>query len=269
LSDHATGVSDRVDLGHRIFLAGFFTAFGTGAGLLILGYGLTNSPLIVLAAIVNALLLMAVAQYLYTGDRRIQSLSWVIAAVFLALAIAALALGQSPGSYYLTAQLLMPVLFAAIVATPAVRAFLAAQRGEAPPPELPPREIESLLTPGADGAAVVLREDAKQPAMMYSRILRFAATLLMLCGLGGIALGVLSLVSKGTGWTLLVVAILAIPPALALLVLADDWYYVSTTKGYEKTHLGNIVKNSQLLRNCVTTSLIIVALLAILEGVTR
>ena len=252
-----------------MFLAGFFTAFASGAGLAIVGYGLTKSSPIVLAALVNALLLMAAAQFLYGGNRRTQSLVWVIGALFLALAIAALAMRQSPGSYYLAAQLLMPVLFAAIMATPAVRAFLASQRGEAPPLELPPREVESILASSADGAGVVLREDAKQPAMIYSRVLQLAAILLMLCVLGGMALAVQSLLSKGTGWTLIVVAILALPPALALLTLADDWYYVSTTKGYEKAHLSNIVKNSQLLRNCVTTSIIIVALLAILEGATR
>jgi hypothetical protein len=266
LSDHANVVSDRVDLGHRIFLAGFFTAFAIGPALAIVGYGMTKNPLIAWAALVNGLLMMAAAHYLYAG-RKMERVVWLVGAVFLALAVIAVVKGQGPAGYYLAAVLLMPVLFAGIVATPAVRSFLGYQRGEAPPPELPARPVESFLEARADGLA--LREDAKAPALNYARALRLAAGLLLLCVAGGIVLAVRSLLLNGTGWAMIVLAILAVPSALALLTLADDWRYLATTKGYEKGHLANIVKDSQLLRSFVGVSIAIVALLAIMDVAMR
>jgi hypothetical protein len=270
LSDHATVVNDRVDLGHRVFLAGFFTAFALGPVLAIVGFGLTKSPLIPLVALVNALLQIAAAQYLYAG-RKWERIVWLVGGVFLALAIVAVVRGPSQAGYFLGAQLLTPALFAAIVAIPTVCIFLANQRGEAPPPEPEPmaRAIESILATGPDGQGVALREDAKVSALTYSRVLRLAADLLLLCDVGGITLAVSSLLTKGTGWSVIVVAILSVPTAFSLLTLADDWYFVSTTKGYEKAHLANIVKDSQLLRNCVSMPMAIVALLVILEVAMR
>jgi hypothetical protein len=269
LSDHAKVVNERVDLGQRVFLTGFFLAFAIGPLVAIVGRGLTNNSLITWLALLNAILLMAAAQFLYAG-RKWEMVVWVVGAVFLALAITTFVImGKSPSASFLAAELLMPALFAAFVAMPPVRVFLANQRGEAPPPESAPRSIESILATSPDGGAVAIREDAKGPALTYSRVLLLAAGLVLLCVVGGIVLGVRSLFLTGTGWLVLVAALLAVPTAMALLTLADDWYYVSTTKGYEKAHLANVVKNSQLLRNFVTASIVIIALLTILEVAMR
>jgi hypothetical protein len=272
LSDHAKVVNDRVDLGHRVFLAGFFTAFAIGPLVAIVGKGLTKDPSITpwipWLALLNAILLMGAAHYLYAG-RKWEKVIWVVGLGFLALAIISIFMGKSHAAYYLAAQLMMPALFAAIVATPPVRVFLANLRGEAPPPETAPRQLESILATSPDGASVAIREDAKGPALTYSRVLRLGAGLMLLCVVGGIVMAVRSLLSTGNGWLVIVVAVLSVPSSFALMTLADDWYYVSTTKGYEKAHLANIVKNSQLLRNFVTAAIVIVALLAILEVAMR
>jgi len=263
-------------MGQHVFLAVFFTPFVIGTLIAITGYGLTRSPLIALAATVNVLLLFAAGHYLYAGKRNAERIVWGVGVVFLVLALVAFAMERNLATKHLAIQLLMPAIFAAALGIPSVRVFLAFQRGDyVPPVELPSESatqtvpFESILTPGPEGNGVALREDAKLSALSYARGLRLVAGLLILCTVGGIAIAVLSLVSKGSGVMMFIAALVAVPPALLLLNLADDWYYLATTKGYEKAHLTNIVDNTETLSTWATGSLVVLALLAMLELAMR
>jgi hypothetical protein len=268
LSDHAKPVNDRVDLGHRLFLAGFFLPLALAASTATIGFGLTGHVLIPLVGLANVLALLFAANILHQGNKTAEKVVKFAGLVLLIAGLAVLFTSQNLATCFLGEQLLMFVIFAAAVATPSAGAFFAYQRHEfvelpaeveAPAVEI---QVESVLAGGA------LREEAKAAAKNYSLVLRAAGTLLVLVAFGGIALAIYSLMNGGAGVKLIFASLFALPAAPVLLTLGDRWSFLATTTGHEKAHLSGIAADSQTLVNCASVSAVLLALLAILELAT-
>lgn len=276
MSDHATVTNSRVDMGQRLFLAGFFLPFAFGPTLAGAGYGLTKNPWIALVGVANMAVLLIAAHYLYAGSRTAEKVLAAVAGLFLLAAVAVLIRRINAGTVHLAIQLAMPALFAAAIAIPDVRIYLGFLRGEAPPPDEAAPETadtaavphESIFQTGPDGV-VSLKEDAKTAALGFLKIVRLATGLLVLGIVAAAALGVLSLRARGTGWTLFVAAILAFPQVHVLLTLGDDLNYLATTKGAEKKHLANIVGDGKVLGTFAIASIVVLALIALTEASFR
>jgi len=262
LSDHAKPVDDRVDLGHRLFLAGFFFPLAVGALTATIGFGLTGNLVIPLLGLTNVIALIFAANTLHQGNKPAEKIVKIAGAILLIAALAILFTSQNLASYFIGEQMLMFVIFAAAVAAPSTGVFLAHQRHEVieAVEEVP---VESILVGGA------LSEEAKAAAKTYSLLLRLAGAVLVLACVGGIALAIWLLMSQGYGWSLIFASLFALPSAPVLLTLGDRWGFLASTKGHEKAHLTNIAADAQVLVNCASVSATLLALLAILELAMR
>jgi hypothetical protein len=263
LSDHAKPVDDRVDLGHRLFLAGFFLPLAVGSSTATVGYGLTSNYVIPLIGIANVVALIFAANILHQGNKTAAKIVKIVGAILLIAALAVIFTSQNLAGYFIGEQLLMFVIFAAAVSAPSTGVYFAYQRHEVIETAVEDVAVESILVSGA------LSEEGKAAALTYSRMLRLAGGLLGLVGVGGIALAIYLLVYQGYGWSLIFAALFALPSAPVLLTLADRWGFLATTKGYEKAHLTNIAADTQVLVNCASMSAVLLALLAILELAMR
>jgi hypothetical protein len=267
LSDHAKPMSDRADLGHRIFLAGFFLPLAVGASTATIGYGLTRNIWLPIVGVANVLALMVAANALYGGSKAAERAVKAIGAVLLIAAVVVFFAVPGLAGIFLGVQTLMFVILAAAVATPSAHRFFAYQRNEVIVGDTDEgaevAEVESILVGGA------LREEAKAGAITYSRVLGLAGGLLALACIAGVGLGIGMLVYWGYGWSLIFASLFAMPSAPVLLTLSDRWKFLATTKGYEKVHLANIATDSQTLVNCASVSAVMLALLAVLELMMR
>lgn len=278
MTEHANHMDDRVDLGHRTYLAGVFTPIALGSVMAIAGYGLTGSPWIPLAAIVNLVLLMWAGQAIYAGDRRCERIVWIVGAVLLLVGLGIAFSGRNLASFHLAFQLAMPMLFALTLAIPQVHAFLAYRRGESPTAAPALSEAPAVSEPVAapmesifdvSPTGLVLREDARQAAGAYARLLTTVAAVFVLGGVVGAGLAIYSLITRGFGVTMILAAVLAIPVGVVMLTLAEDWNLLATSRGREKAHLANILKSSQMLRNFSIALVSVLATLTMLEVITR
>lgn len=275
MTAHAKPFNDKVDLGHRLFLLAFFLPFALGSSFATVGYGATGSVQIPIVGTAAVLGLVFVASMLYRGSKLMQRALIFVAIGLLGGAVTVFLVSRSLAGWLIAFQMLMPVLFTAIILIPATRAFLAFQRGEevaksietkptepsAPTPS--PATFESLLESGG------LREGAAAAILTHSRLVRLAGVLVACAALAGIVLAIMSLVGGRGGWLLILASVCSLPCVFMFLHQADHWYYLATTKGYEKIHLKNASDESQSLSTCATVVLALIVLLAILDFVLR
>jgi hypothetical protein len=256
-------VEDRVDLGNRLFIAGFFVSLALVALVTLAGFTQTRSIWVALLGAATLILLPFLASRLYTGNPLLEWVVRILPLALLLLAVVALVRGRGgPVAIYLAIQLLLPGLFALAVVSGPVRDLLRTQRGEtvAFRPRAAATQEESLLAPGE-----TLREEARQPIRTYVLVLRIISGLLGVSALATLAFAVWSLVAEGSGLFLLIVGLLAVFPAFVLFNLADNWYFLASTTGYGKVHAGNVIRDTQVISICATVALVVLGLLTILD----
>jgi hypothetical protein len=259
----------RVDLGHRLFVAAYIDPLVIGALFAIAGFGYTDNIWVGLLGLGNLVLLSLFANQLYSGERRPETFVRIVAGVALLGAVVVLVLGAGNlAALYLVSQLLVLPLFAALLALPPVRLFLRSRRGEVIEEAVEARQ-ESLWQRREAPAGVAVREEAKPALRRHALLLRVIGGLVLVCGVAGIALGLLGIIREGAGFSLVIIGLLAILPGLAVMSLADDWRFLATTQGHEKNHLANIVADTDLLRKATLTAAIVVALLFLVELMSR
>jgi hypothetical protein len=260
-------MSDRADLGHRIFLTGFFLPLAVGASTATIGYGLTRNIWLPIMGLANVIALMVAANALYSGSKAAERAVKAVGAVLLIAAIVVFFAVPGLAGVFQGVQTLMFVILAAAVATPSAHRYFAHQRGEVIVGDTDEAaevaDVESILAGGA------LREEAKAGAITSSRVYGLAGGLLALACIAGIGLGGYMIYENGWGFSLIFASLFAIPSAPILLTLSDRWKFLATTKGYEKVHLANIASDTQTLVNVASVSAVLLALLAVLELMMR
>lgn len=256
MSDHAAPVGNRVDLGNQVFIAAVFLPLAIVVVASCIGFGVTGSKWVAVLGIAIVVLFGSLANRLYSGNKPLEDTLRMASPALLALAIVLFALAPaqrgSQTSLYLAIQLASVALFASMLWIPTLRDALALRRGETLPTRLAIERIDSLLIASPDApTTMVLRAEAKAPALKFSSLLRVIAAVSIVIGIGGIVGGVALLMGNSTVGVYLVLAgVFALPPALVMLALANDWFYLGSTTGHEKAHLANIAADTQALLVC-------------------
>lgn len=271
MAEHTGSANERIDMGHRLFLTGFFLALALASVLATVGFGLTRSGWVALLGVANVVGLIFAANFLYTGKKGGTRLMLAIAGVCLVAAIGVFAAGQGcPIAGHVSIQLLMPVVFAGFIAAPSVTIYLASRRGEIiVEPEQEDGPPELLLAKAADGKIATLRDETRSHIGTFSKVLLGVCGLLTLCGIGGIALGVLSLMNTGTGVSIILASVCALPAVPVVKLVAEHYGYLLTTKGREKAHLENIVDETDTIFNVASVSALILVILVVIDVMMR
>ncbi len=271
MAEHTGSANDRIDMGHRLFLTGFFLPLALGAVLATVGYGLTRSGWVALLGLANFVGLILSANVLYTGKKGCTKVILAVAGVCLLAAVGVFVAGQGCAiAGHVSVQLLMPGLFAGFMASPSVAVYLASRRGEIiAEPEQVDGPPELLLAPTADGKGASLREETRSHISAFSKVLLGVCGLLTLCGIGGVALGVVSLMNTGTGIMLILASLMAFPAIPVVKLVADHLGYLLSTKGREKAHLENVVDETETIFNVVSVAALFLVILVVIDLMVR
>ncbi|MSU78255.1 MAG: hypothetical protein EXS16_09180 [Gemmataceae bacterium] len=271
MAEHTGSANERIDMGHRLFLTGFFLPLALGAALATVGFGMTRSSWVALLGLANVIGLVLAANFLYTGKKGGAKIIMAIAGVCLIASIGVFAAGQGcPIAGHVSVQLFLPAIFAGFLAAPSVTVYLASRRGEIiAEPEHEDGPPELLLTPTADGKGASLRDEARIPAATFTKVLLGVCGLLTLCGIGGIALAVLSLMNTGTGVMLILASLTALPAIPIVKLLSEHFGFLLSSKGREKAHLENIVDETGTIFNVVSVSAFVLVVLVVIDLMVR
>ncbi len=271
MAEHTGSANERIDMGHRLFLTGFFLPLALGAALATVGFGMTRSGWVALLGLANVIGLVLAANFLYTGKKGGAKIIMAIAGVCLVASIGVLAGGQGwPIAGHVSVQLLMPVVFAGFLVSPSVTIYLASRRGEIiAEPEHEDGPPDLLLALAADGKNATLRDETRSHIGTFAKVLLGVCGLLTLCGIGGIALGVLSLMNTGTGVMLLLASLTALPAIPVVKLVADNYGFLLSTKGREKAHLENIIDETETIFNVVSVSAFVLVVLVVIDLMVR
>lgn len=272
VTGHVEVADERVELGNQVFLSGFYIAMAVEAVGSVAGFGSTGSWAIALIGVLNVMIICSLASRLYDGDVQAGRYVKYVGPAFLLAAIVIAVVGEgSTWSIALAGQLAMPALFAFVATTRPARIFLASRRGESldqfAVAAVEVIQEESILVKADQ--SITLRDEARHPVAQQVAVTRAVVGALGLCAGAGVILAGLSTRSLWLAFVLAVTGLAAIPLSFVLLTLADNWSFLTSTKGYEKAHLGNVARDIRVLSNCLIGAMTVLALLAILDVTMR
>lgn len=270
-------MDERVDLGQRMFVACSMLALVLSTVCTMLACGLHFSWLWLLVGLVYIGVALLFSEGLFKGCSKAENLAKIWASIQAPLMLVLLSvLFVAPGVVHLLGgpALVWTFLFlfaahlllfgAMTIGSQSMRGFFSFKRTGVvePIPIAATRSAEECLVPLLDGTAKKIRF-AEPTGIAVARLAQavkiLGATLPILAGASLIG-GIFLLISRGTGWTLLLLGLVSLPTGLITLTLSDDLHFLSTVPDAMPAHLAN-TKTS--LKTWMVAATIIAALLGL------